>query len=221
MGLANILFSAFLMFVLVSGAFAKEIRVTRSLLYEFFLISSGVAIFYFAGDGTLTILVAAIGLMGAVAAAIAYTALKKATTISDPWLINWAICATTLAISVLQVNQGWSVPTGFDWLLLASIGIVSFSSQSLAIVSFTYLPLTLASALAPSAIVWSIAVDAISGGGSITIQGFAGATIYTLGICLLAARSAVDSKKDDRGMFVGEAAKNKSGFTIREYPGHA
>jgi drug/metabolite transporter (DMT)-like permease len=215
MALANILFNVFLVFVVVSGALAGEVRITRSLLYQFFLISSGVAFFWFAGDRTLTVSVGAVGLMGAVAAAIAYTALKKATTIADPWLINWAICATTLTIPFLQVNQSWSVPTGFDCLLLAGIGIVSFSSQILATVSFVYLPLALASALAPSAIVWSVVVDAITTGGSINIQGFAGATIYTLGICLLAARSAVDSNSDDPGMLV---AKSTLGHTIKSVP---
>jgi hypothetical protein len=37
----------------------------------------------------------------------------------------------------------------------------------------------------------------------------------------LAARSVVDSEKDDRGMFVGEAGKNKLGLYRKEYPGHA
>ena len=195
MALANILFNLFLVFLLLSGAVAGEVRITLRLLGQILLISLGVAIYWVAGDMTLSVLVFVIGITGAIAAAISYTALKKATKIASPWLINWSICAAAVPVSLLGASDSWSISTGLDWLLLGSIGTVSLLGQYLTIVSFARLPLALASSLAPSAIVWSVLLDTIAVGGHLSIQGLIGATIYTIGICLLAAFSSVPRKK--------------------------
>lgn len=205
MALASILFNMFLLFLMVSGAVAGDLRITRKLLISFFLISCGLAAYWFAGDKTCAASVALIGLLGAFAAAVSYTAQKRATKISDPVLINWAICVATIPVSLLRANQAWLFPTGIDCPLLLSIGVISFSSQYLATLSFVYPPLSLAAALTPSTIVWSIVVDTIAAGTNITRQAFVGATIYTAGICLLAACKTLDNDHE-RGLYARQAA---------------
>jgi drug/metabolite transporter (DMT)-like permease len=103
-----------------------------------------------------------------------------------------------LLVSGVQANESWLVPTGADVILLLSIGIVALASQYLTIVSFVRLPLALASALSPSVIAWSVVLDMMIGGGRATFQECAGATLYTIGICLLAASRTVRGNKNHR-----------------------
>jgi drug/metabolite transporter (DMT)-like permease len=212
MALASILFNVFLLFLMVSGAIAGELRITRKLQISFFLIFSGLSAYWFAGDKTCAASVALIGLLGAFAAAVSYTAQKQATKISDPALINWVICVATIPISLLRARQAWLFPTGIDCLLLASIGVVSFSSQYLATLSFVYLPLSLAAALSPSTIVWSLIVDTITAGTNITLSAFVGAIIYAAGICLLAAHGTLNNEHG-RGRHAPQAREQHSNET--------
>jgi drug/metabolite transporter (DMT)-like permease len=191
MALANVLFSVFLIFLVAAGAIVGEISISGRLLSQLMLILFGIVIYWFAGDKTVGVAVAVIGLAGALCAAVSYTALKEATKIAGPWLINWSLCAAMLLVSGLQADHSWSLPTVVDGILLLSIGIVALCSQYLTIVSFARLPLALASALSPSVIVWSVVVDAMVGGARATLQECAGATVYTMGICLLAASLTV------------------------------
>jgi drug/metabolite transporter (DMT)-like permease len=186
-GMANMLFDFSLLVLLVIGYLGGEIRLTFSSVWTLSVAVVGTWVYWYGVNPALSFDVISIGIFGAVAAAIAYTAMKKATRTADPILIVWAGCVASIPVSLVSHLDGWIIPSGHQWVVLLFIGLGMLLSQYLLALSFRRLPLSLASALIPSSIVWSVLGEAITSGAHATPHAIAGTLIYTAGICGLAA----------------------------------
>ena len=186
-GLANILFDFSLILLLLIGHLAGEIRFSWTSVCALFVIFIGTWMYWYGVQPPMPSNVLTVGLLGAVAAALAYTAMKKATRTADPILIVWTVCAAAIPVSLIAGFNDWVVPTTFGWGILALIGLGMLLSQYLLTISFSRLPLPLASALIPSSIVWSVSAEALTSGAHATAHAIVGTLIYSAGICGLAA----------------------------------
>ena len=187
-GFANILFDFSLILLLLVGHLAGEIRFSLASVWALFVIVIGTWMYWYGVQPPLSPNVITVGLFGAAAAAIAYTAMKKATRIADPILIVWTVCAASIPVSfVAGSSSDWVTPTVSGFVILALIGLGMLLSQYLLTLSFERLPLPLASALIPSSIVWSVSAEALTSGAHATPHAILGTLIYSAGICGLAA----------------------------------
>jgi drug/metabolite transporter (DMT)-like permease len=194
-GLANVLFNFSLFLTVVIGCLVGETIFRVRTFAELGLIVAGTWLYWYAVGSSLSSSVVVVGLMGAVAAAGAYAALKKAARIADPWLINWAVCVASIPVSFFSYSGGWGVPSGHALLILLLISVSVLAGQYLLVLSFARLPLSLATALIPSCVVWSVIVDSLTTGIGSAVQSIAGSAIYALGIGSLVFDSG-DGKRD-------------------------
>ena len=188
-GMANMLFDLSLLLLLAVGYLGGEVRLTSKLVWALIVIVVGCWAYWYGVNPSLSLKVVLTGIFGAVAASVAYTAMKKAVRNMSPILIVWASCAATLPVSFITSFDDWVVPTLAGWVILFLIGLGMLLSQFLLTVSFSRLPLPLASALIPSSIVWSVFVEAVTSGEHATPHAIAGTLLYALGICGLTAES--------------------------------
>jgi drug/metabolite transporter (DMT)-like permease len=108
--------------------------------------------------------------------------MKKATRTADPILIVAAVCSASIPVSLVSRFEGWMMPSSYQWIVLLLIGLGMLLSQYLLTLSFSRLPLPLASALIPSSIVWSVLGEAITSGVHATPHAIVGTLIYTVGL---------------------------------------
>lgn len=186
-GIANMLFDLSLLLLLMVGHLGGEFRFTLSSLWALVTALVGTLVYWYGVNPPLSPNVILIGVFGASAAAIAYTAMKKATRTTDPILIVWGVSVASIPVSLVPGFDGWIMPDGYEWIILMIIGLGMLLSQYLLTLSFSRLPLPLASALIPSSIVWSVLAEAITSGVHATPHAIAGTLIYTAGICGLTA----------------------------------
>lgn len=184
-GLANVLFNVSQLIIIGVGFVGGETPFRRSTVIAMMLTALGSGVFWYADSARLSHAVLGVGLVGAIAASIAYTALKKATRVAKPWLINWVVCAASIPVSLLSKSSAWNIPTPHAAWILGAIGLGVLTSQYLLIISFARLPLSLATALTPSCIVWSVVGEAATSGIAAAWQGIVGAVIYAAGLAQL------------------------------------
>lgn len=196
LGMASMLFNASLLLILgigwTMGELAPGLRTVGGLL----LAAAGAWVYWFAADSPLSPAVVGVGLLGALAAALAYVTLKQATRVAGPWLINWAACAAMIPLSLIAPGGEWVMPTPQGLALLAAIGLGVVFAQVTLIESFARLPLPLASALVPSFIVWGVVGEAFTDGTHTTFQAIAGTAIYAVGVCALAAERGRPGRRE-------------------------
>ena len=185
-GLANILFNTSLFMILLGASFSGEGRLSMRTLSEMGLILAGIFIYWKSNETPLTANVLLVGISGAFAATVAYTALKKATKVANPWLITWVVCLAEIPVSLVSKSVTWEVPSTQSTISLLVIALGILISQYLLILSFSRLSLALATALTPSCIVWSVVGDTLTRPLGATFQGVAGSSLYAFGIGALA-----------------------------------
>jgi drug/metabolite transporter (DMT)-like permease len=192
-GVANILFNLSILLILVSGSVVGETTFSVRAAIELGLVLLGTSIYWHGEEAQLTMAVAAVGLLGAVAATIAFTALKKAARAADSWRILCAVCAASVPVSLFAGTTDWAIPSGTGLLTLLAVGLGSLASQWFLVLSFVRLPLTLATALTPSCIVWSVIGATFFNDAPLSYDGIIGVSFYAIGICALAARTSAET----------------------------
>jgi drug/metabolite transporter (DMT)-like permease len=186
-GMANMLFNISLLLLLFFGHLSGEARFTLGSMVALVIIAIGTWIYWYGVNPPLSLDVITVGVLGAAAAAIAYTAMKKATRTADPILIVWAVCSISVPVSFVTRFQDWTMPTASGWFVLILISLGMLLTQYLLALSFGWLPLPLASALIPSSIVWSVLGEAFTSGVHATPHAIVGTLTYAVGICGLTA----------------------------------
>jgi drug/metabolite transporter (DMT)-like permease len=197
-GLANMLFNFSLFLTLAIGSLVGEVIFSVRTFIELGLIAAGTWLYWYAVQSPLSGGVIVVGMVGATAAAVAYTALKKASRVADPWLINWAVCLASIPVSLLGNYGEWVVPSWRALLVMLLISIGILVGQYLLIVSFSRLSLALATALTPSSIVWSVIADSLVSGRGPAIQSIAGSAVYAIGIGSLVFDNRLRQHSGDR-----------------------
>lgn len=188
-GTANILFNLSLIFVLFADYLTGQVHSSLRTIACVILVVGGVGIYWFGDNIFLTPKVMMIGLIGAVAASIAYTALSRASRKNDSWLIVWAVSLMSIPISLIAKTGSWSVPSTTSSLILIAIVMSSIIAHFLLNVSFAKLPLPIAAALGPSSVVWSVLMLALYQGVVPTSHAMLGVTVYAVGMWLLIGNS--------------------------------
>lgn len=184
-GTANILFNLSLIFVLFGNHVTGRSRLNLTLIVNVALAVAGIALYWYGGEMIVNGEILMLGLTGAMAATIAYTALNKATRQHSPWLIVWMVSLMSIPVALVGKTGKWAAPSAIDIPMLAGIVLSVLVAHYLLTVSFAKLPLTIATALGPSCIVWTVIGVEIFRGELPTLHAAAGVVLYSLGLGLM------------------------------------
>lgn len=188
-GTANILFNLSLIFVLFADYATGRSRPSLQIIVSVTLAVVGIGLYWYGNEMIVSSRILALGLIGATAATIAYTALNKASRKYDPWLIVWAVSLMSLPISLLAKTGEWVAPSGSGTFMLAGIAAGVLIAHYLLNLSFARLSLPLATALGPSCIIWSVLGVAVFQATMPTLHALLGIVIYAAAMGLMIAES--------------------------------
>ncbi|MBI5919668.1 MAG: DMT family transporter [Nitrosomonadales bacterium] len=188
-GTANILFNLSLIFVLFGDYVSGRSRLTLSIVANVMLAVAGVSLYWYGSEMIVSGEILALGLTGATAATIAYTALKKATRQYSPWLIVWAVSLMSIPIALARKSGEWVIPSALNAPTLAGIIFSVLLAHYLLNVSFAKLSLPVATALGPSCIVWTVVGVELFQGELPTLQAAAGVLLYSIALGLMIRES--------------------------------
>jgi len=90
LGLASMLFNVSLVLILVFSWALGELVPGWRTAGGLGLAAAGTWVYWFAAGSPLSPAVVGVGMLGALAASVAYVTLKRATRVAGPWLITWA-----------------------------------------------------------------------------------------------------------------------------------
>lgn len=186
-GTANILFNLSLFLVLFADFVNASSRPSMPIIISMIIALSGIALYWYGNEMTINSQIVTLGIIGATAATIAYTALNKASRKYDSWLIVWAVSLMSIPISLLAKTGSWIAPSASETLMLTGIAIGVLIAHYLLNVSFARLTLPLATALGPSCIIWSVLGVAVFQGITPALHALLGIIIYTIGTGALLA----------------------------------
>lgn len=184
-GTANILFNLSLILVLFADYATGQVRSSFRTIACVMLVVGGICIYWFGNNILPDPEVLMVGLIGAVAATIAYAALSQASRKNDPWLIVWAVSLMSIPVSLIAKSGSWNIPSTTSSLMLVVIAMGSMAAHYLLNVSFAKLPLPIAAALGPSCVVWSVLILAVYQSVTPSPHAILGVTIYAVGMGLL------------------------------------
>lgn len=197
-GTANILFNLSLIFVLFAEYVTGQARHSYRTVASVVLAVAGIVLYWHGNKIIVSNEVLALGLLGAVAATIAYTALNRASRKNDPWLIVWCVSLMSIPLSLLAKSGSWTIPSSSNAFILVAIAFGILIAHYLLNISFSKLSLPIATALGPSCMVWSVLGVTVFQGMLPPLHAALGMLIYVAGIGLLLARSkaAIQSRQD-------------------------
>jgi len=184
-GTANILFNLSLIFVLFADYAAGRSRPSVQVIASVMLAIVGIGLYWYGNKMIVNVQILTLGLIGATAATIAYTALNHASKKYDPWLIVWTVSLMSIPISLLAKNGDWVIPSATGILMLAGIAISVLIAHYLLNVSFAKLTLPVATSLGPSCIIWSVIGVAVIQGVLPAMHSMMGLIVYSAGMGIL------------------------------------
>lgn len=190
-GTANILFNLSLIFVLIVDYASGRSQISSKIVGSVMLAVAGIGLYWYGSKLIISGEILTIGLIGATAATVAYTALNKASKTYSSWLIVWAVSLMSIPISLLAKTGSWAVPSASGMVMLAGIASSVLAAHYLLNVSFAKLSLPLATALGPSCIIWSVLGVAVFQGVMPTMHAVMGIIVYSAAMGLMIA----DGKK--------------------------
>ena len=188
-GTANILFNLSLIFVLFTEYTSGKMNLSFRTVACIILAMVGIGLYWYGNKVIMSGEVLALGLVGAIAATIAYTALNKASRKNDPWLIVWCVSLMSIPLSLLAKSGDWAIPSVSDSFMLVIIAIGILIAHYLLNLSFSRLSLPIATAIGPSGMVWSVLGVAVFQGVMPPINALLGTVVYVIGIGVLIAES--------------------------------
>lgn len=192
-GSANILFNLSLIFVLFGNYVSGRSPLTLSVVTNVMLAVAGVVLYWYGSKMIINGKILALGLTGAIAATIAYTALNKATRQYSAWLIVWAVSLMSIPVALVRKSGEWVMPSALNASMLAGIVFSVLLAHYLLNVSFAKLSLPVATALGPSCIVWTVIGVALLQGALPTLHAAAGVLIYSIALGLMIKESRKES----------------------------
>ena len=158
-GFAYTLFNIAPLLVILFGALLGLEVFDGSKVFTIFLVVLASAIFWHASRLEMGIWVWVVGLTGMCAAAGSYALLKTIPAAFSTIDVTWALSLATIPISFAVKRGPWVVPTGRTALLVVFISALSMAMNVLGNISFRMLPLSMATAIVPSAIIWGVLLD--------------------------------------------------------------
>jgi drug/metabolite transporter (DMT)-like permease len=191
-GTAHILFNFSLIFVLVAEYVTGKVQFSYSAATCVVMAAIGIATYWYGGKLVVDFGVWAIGLLGAASATLAYIALSRASLKYDPLLILWTLSLVLIPVSLLAKSGSWVIPSGNTLLILIVISLGNLLAQFLLNLSFKRLPLTVATAIVPSCVVWGVLIVEVTQHVVLSPHAMVGMLIYAISMGLL----IVHSKKD-------------------------
>ena len=193
-GFAYTLFNLAPFMVVLFGAWLGHEQISRSRFLTIGLVVLASVAFWHASRFEAGIKVWFVGIIGMSAAAGAYALLKSIPKAFSTFHITWALSVTTLPVALAFKNGPWLVPSGRGAVYVVLICGLSLMSNVLANVSFRILPLSMATALVPSAIIWGVLLD-LTDEDVPPLQGIFGCLLYLLAICHMGFLARRDNRR--------------------------
>ena len=190
-GFAYTLFNLAPLLVILFGALLGLEVFDRTKVFTIFLVVLASAIFWHASRFETGIWVWIIGLTGMCAAAGSYALLKTIPVGFSAIDVTWALSFATIPISFAVKRGPWEIPAGRTALLVLLICALSMAMNVLSNISFRLLPLSMATAIVPSAIIWGVLLD-MTAHDFPPLQGIIGCLLYvfaTIRMGILTPRS--------------------------------
>jgi drug/metabolite transporter (DMT)-like permease len=158
-GFAYTLFNFAPLLVILFGAWLGHEALDRNKTLTILLVVLASAVFWYASRFETGPAVWIVGLSGMCAAAGAYALLKSIPNVFSAIDVTWALSFATIPVALIVKRGPWLLPTGRAAVLVGVICTLSMVSNILANVSFRILPLSMATAIVPSAIIWGVMLD--------------------------------------------------------------
>lgn len=194
-GTAHILFNFSLILVLVAESVTGKARFSYWAATCVVMATIGIAIYWYGGKLVVEFGVWAIGLLGAASATLAYVALSRASLKYEPLLILWTLSLVLIPVSLLAKSGSWVIPSGNALLVLIVISLGNLLAQFLLNLSFKRLPLTVATAIVPSCVVWGVLIVEVTQRVVPSPHAMVGMLIYAVSMGLLIAHSKKDARQ--------------------------
>jgi drug/metabolite transporter (DMT)-like permease len=154
-GTAYALFCLSPVFVLIISWSVFGERIPPHAVAGMVCACAGALLFNAVRATTPSIIVVLVGLMGAFAAGIGYTSLRRSAQKVPPALNVFALSLVMLAGTATTAGQ-WTAPTAPELAALVAIGILSVSQLVFTARSFSSLPAAVASGVALTSMLWTV-----------------------------------------------------------------
>ena len=210
-GLASVLFNVAPLGVIFFARLSHSERLTPSRILCLVLVVAGGFVFYGDSSGRTAAPVFAVGLGGALAAAGSYTVLNRAAANWSPFTLTWAISLLSVPVTLLLKRGAW-VPLHSGVILpLLSIAMLCCAGQVLVALSYRWVELSTATALASSSMAWGVAIDVMAGTSAGAKQ-LLGCAVFLAG-CIPLTLMKPSSEEGPHGDAISLAGANSSPCT--------
>lgn len=133
-----------------------------------------------------------VGMLGAVAAAVALLSLREAAQQYSTPLVVWSLCALSTLVSCCA--GGWPLPSldAAGVAIALGVGLSGLAGQLLMTRAYVHLPASIASALGLTALVWAVGFEMLFSGARPGAADWCGYASILLGALLLQRGSRAD-----------------------------
>lgn len=146
--------------ILLSWRFLREKITVKEAIAIGLAVTGVVALF--AGDrSSWSPGVAAVGLLGAITASVAYVSLRRATADFSPLVVVWSFSLMMMLMALLVPGQSWKVPAADSVLPILGVCVSGMLGQMFLTWSYVYLKAPIASSLGLSSLVFGVLFESL------------------------------------------------------------
>ncbi len=170
-------------FTTILGVFIVKERV-RAIQFLYFAISFVGVVIIQGFDPRITFFDMGIGIVAAMAMGVAYNLIRKLKNSEHPLVIMFYFPFITIPIAAVICYFIWVPPTGWDWVVLLAIGLLTQFAQYFMTLAYQNAQLSKVASLSYLTIIYALGFGFFIFGETFNIMAYVGMAFVLLGVLL-------------------------------------